>query len=204
MSVRRRAAGLLCGTLAIGSAASAQSRQFFSVQASGLLASLHGNAFDLLRIGTGLGGEFQVRVNPSRFSVGAGFQLTKHSSSSQGLTNKMTLTGFFLEPRYAIPIASRVVAPYLAGRLAFLKQKTDLQDIGTTFKVKANAVAFGGGGGFVARLSNSIGFDLGVALTSSDFGKFSYRDSGADSGLDAGSGLTYVVKAGLNIGLGKR
>jgi hypothetical protein len=186
----------LCGSLLVGSAAAAQSRQFVSVQTSGLLTSLNGNAFDLLRIGTGLGAEFQLRLNPGAFSVGAGFQVTQHSSSGQGLTNKMTLSGFFLEPRYAIPISSRTVRPYLAGRVALMKQSTDLQDINTTFKVKANAIAYGGGGGFVARLGDNVGFDLGVAVT--------YRDTGSDSGLPAGSGLIFVVKAGFNIGLGTR
>jgi hypothetical protein len=200
----RRVALLLMGSVTLVAETSAQSRQFLSVQGSALLTSLHGDAFDLLRIGTGLGGEFQLRINPGAFSVGAGVQYTKHSSTGQGLSNDMTLTGFFIEPRYAIPIASRIVRPYLAGRIAFLNQKTDLEDVTTTFQVKASAIALGGGGGFVARINSNVNFDLGVALTSADFGTFEYRDTGDDSGLDAGSGMLYVVKAGLNIGLGKR
>ncbi len=195
---------LQCGLLLVASSAPAQSRQFFSVQGSALLTSLHGEAFDRLRIGTGLGGEFQVRLNPGTLSLGAGVQITKHSSTSQGLTNHMTLTGFFLEPRYAIRIASRIVRPYIAGRVALLHQKTDLEDIGTTFPLKASATAFGGGGGVVARLNDFVGFDLGVAVTTANFGDFEYRDTGESSGLDAGSGVSYVVKAGVNIGIGKR
>jgi hypothetical protein len=182
----------------------AQSRQFVSVQASGLLTSLDGNAFDLLRIGTGLGGEFQLRLNPGAFSIGAGVQVTGHSSTGQGLTNKVTITGFFLEPRYAVPIDSRSVRPYFAGRVALLRQTADLQDIASTLRVKADAIAYGGGGGFVARLSDHVGFDLGVAVTSASFGTFKYRDTGSDSGLDAGHGIIFVVKAGFNIGLGRR
>lgn len=202
--LRVRLATSVCGLVVVTSVAPAQSRQFFSVQSSALLTSLHGEAFDRLRIGTGLGGEFQVRLNPGTFSLGAGVQVTKHSSTSQGLTNHMTLTGFFLEPRYAIRIASRIVRPYIAGRVALLNQKTDLEDIGTTLPLKASATAFGGGGGFVARLNDFVGFDLGVAVTSANFGDFEYRDTGDNSGLDAGSGMSYVVKAGLNIGVGKR
>lgn len=194
---------LVVATLVWTAALSAQSRQLVSVQASGLLTSLHGDAFDLLRIGTGLGGEFQLRLNPGPFSLGAGFQITSHSSTSQGLANSMTLTGFFFEPRYAIPIASRIVRPYVAGRLALLQQTTDLEDVTQTYHVKATSTAFGGGAGFVARLNNNVSFDLGLALTSANFGTFEYRDSGDDSGLDAGSGMVYVVKAGLNIGLGR-
>jgi hypothetical protein len=201
MSARRIVA--LCAGFVIASNAGAQSRQFFSIQGSGLLTSLRGDAFDLLRIGTGLGGEFQVRLNPGSTSFGLGYQVTVHSSTSQGLANHMTMSGVFFEPRYAIAISSRVVRPYVAGRLAWLMQSTDLGDIGTTYKVKANAFAFGGGGGFVARLTNHVGFDLGLALTSANFGEFTYRDTGSASGLDAGSGLIFVMKTGLNIGLGK-
>lgn len=190
--------------LLVVSNATAQSRQFFSVQGAALLTSLHGETFDRLRIGTGVGGELQVRLNPGTFSLGAGIQITKHTSTSQGLTNDMTLTGYFLEPRYVLRIQSRIVRPYLAGRIALLNQKTDIEDIGTTFPVKARAVAFGGGGGFVARLNDFVGFDLGAALTSANFGNYEYRDTGDTSGLDAGSGMSFVVKAGVNIGIGAR
>ena len=80
--IRREFAAAL---LLIAPPAAAQSRQFLSVQGSGLLTSLQGNAFDLLRIGTGLGGEFQVRINPGSVSYGLGYQITMHSSTSQGL-----------------------------------------------------------------------------------------------------------------------
>jgi len=200
MNSRRLLATL--GVLALAPNAMAQSRQLFSVQGAALLTSLQGDAFDLLRIGTGFGGEFQVRLNPGPLSLGAGLQMTRHSSTSQGLTNKMTLSGLFVEPRYAIAVSSRIVRPYVAGRLAFMSQKTDLQDINTTFPVKANALAYGVGGGFVARINGHVGFDLGAALTSVDFGEFKYRDTGATSGLDAGSGTMFVLKAGFNVGLG--
>jgi hypothetical protein len=193
----------LGATLAIATNAQAQSRQLFSVQGAALLTSLQGDAFDLLRIGTGFGGEFQVRLNPGPLSWGAGVMLTKHSSTSQGLTNKVTMSGLFLEPRYAIAVESRIFRPYFSGRLALVSQNTDLQDIGTTFLVKANALAYGVGGGFVARINGHLGFDLGAALTSLDFGDFKYRNTGQTSGLDAGSGTMFVLKAGFNVGLGR-
>jgi len=193
----------LLGALTLAPDAAAQSRQLFSVQGAALLTSLQGDAFDLLRIGTGFGGEVQLRLNPGPLSLGVGLQMTKHSSTSQGLTNKVRLSGLFIEPRYAIAVSSRIVRPYFAGRLAFMSQNTDLQDVGTTFQVKANALAYGVGGGFVARINGHVGFDLGAALTSVDFGEFKYRGTGATSGLDAGSGTMFVLKAGFNVGLGK-
>ena len=193
----------MLGALTLASSAAAQSRQLVSVQGAALLTSLQGDAFDVLRVGTGFGGEVQLRVNPGPFSLGAGLQLTKHSSTSQGLTNKVSLSGLFLEPRYAIAVSSRIVRPYIAGRVALMSQKTDLGDLGGTLPVKANAVAYGVGGGFVARINGHVGFDLGAALTTLNFGQFKYRDTGAASGLDAGSGTMFVLKAGFNVGLGK-
>ena len=199
--IQRLASALLavsCGATNIG----AQSRQLVGVQGSALVTSLSGEAFDRLRIGTGMGGEFQIRVNPGFFSLGAGVQVTQHRSTGQGLSNKMSLVGYFVEPRYLIPLDNSIVRPYLAGRIARLRQSTDLEDIGTTFLVKASATAIGGGGGFVAKINQFIGFDLGLAATTANFGTFRYRDTGLDSGLDAGSGVSFVVKAGLNIGIG--
>ncbi|HEV8446622.1 MAG TPA: outer membrane beta-barrel protein [Gemmatimonadaceae bacterium] len=191
------------GVLTLAPNANAQSRQLFSLQGAALLTSLQGDAFDVLRVGTGFGGEVQLRVNPGPFSLGAGLQLTKHSSTSQGLSNKVSLSGLFLEPRYAIAVSSRIVRPYVAGRVALMSQKTDLGDLGGTLPVKANALAYGVGGGFVARINGHLGFDLGAALTSLNFGDFKYRDTGATSGLDAGSGTMFVLKAGFNVGLGR-
>lgn len=193
---------VFAGLVACAPGAYAQSRQFFSVQGSGMLTSLHGTAFEGLRIGTGVGGEVQVRLNPNFWSLGGGVQVTRHTSSGLGLTNRMTLTGLFLEPRYAIPLDNRIVRPYVAGRVALLKQSTNLQDLVKTYKVSASALAVGGGGGFVAKINDFIGFDLGVAVTSANFGTFKYRDTGIDSGLDAGSGISFVAKAGFNIGIG--
>jgi len=191
------------GVLALARSAAAQSRQLFSVQGAAMLTSLQGDAFDLLRIGTGFGGEVQLRLNPGPFSLGAGVQMTRHSSTSQGLTNNAVLSGLFFEPRYAIAVSSRIVRPYVAGRVALMSQRTDLGDIGGTLPVKANALAYGVGGGFVARINGHVGFDLGAALTSLNFGDFKYRDTGATSGIDAGSGTMFVLKAGFNLGLGK-
>ena len=200
----RHAVAALAIVMLSAASAMGQSRQLFSVQGSGLLVSLHGEAFDRLRIGTGLGGEFQFRLNPGPLSLGIGVQITSHSSTSQGLSNSMNLTGFFVEPRYAFPIANRIVRPYVAARIAILNQSADMEDIGTTFKVKASATAIGGGAGFVARINDRVGFDFGLALTSANFGTYEYRDAGGDSGLDAGSGTSFVARAGFNIGIGNR
>lgn len=203
--MNHRSVASLISILALGAnAATAQSRQLVSVQGSGMLTSLHGTAFEGLRIGTGLGGELQVRINPGFWSLGGGLQVTRHASSGLGLTNHMTLAGIFLEPRYAFPMDNRIVRPYVAGRLSILRQSTELQDLLATHSVRARGLAIGGGGGFVARVNDFVGFDLGIAATTVNFGTFKYQRSGVDTGQDAGSGVSFVVKAGLNIGLGKQ
>jgi len=187
---------VLCAT------STAQSAQFFSVQASGLLMSLNGNSFTDLGFGTGVGGEFQVRVNPGGgFSVGAGFQITKHSASGTGFDDNLTLTGFFAEPRYTIRIRSRSARPYLAARLAYLRQSLTLQGTPSNVDATAGGSAFGVGGGFVYRLSRNVNFDLGAAFTSANFGN--YKVGGVEGSEDAGSGSSFVVKAGLNVGIGR-
>ena len=97
----------------------AQSAQPWSLQGSLLLANV--------KLGTtlvgGAGVEAQLRYTPaSLFSIGAGFQSTAHTSGG----DKLTMTGLFIEPRYALDIGSDRIAPYLAGRLAMLSQTSDL------------------------------------------------------------------------------
>jgi len=201
MSLRAAVAvpALLLVTL---SSAVAQSRQMVSLQASGLLTTLSGESFSTIGFGTGLGGEFQIRLNPSSFTIGVGAQLTSHSGTVAGFEDdKLTLTGVFIEPRYLIRIESRVIRPYLSGRLALLRQKVSRGSGTSAFSATATSAAFGGGGGFVAKLSDKVNFDIGAALTTADFGN--YRVDGVELNEAAGKGSSFVVKAGLVVGLGR-
>ena len=97
-------------------------------------------------VGTGFGGEAQLRLNPGPLSFGVGVQMTKleHQPGvdQQGEAERSVHRAPLRDRR-----SSRIVRPYFAGRLAFMSQNTDLQDVGTTFQVKANALAYGVGGG---------------------------------------------------------
>jgi hypothetical protein len=182
----------------------AQSRQLVSLQVSGMLVSLGGKAFDQFFFGTGFGGEAQLRLNPSNpnwFSIGAGVQLTKHTGSNLGNEQKLTLTGFFLEPRFVIDVRSRVFRPYLAGRLSLLKQSADIDDGTGVLPLKASGIALGGGAGFIARLGPNLSLDAGTAISVGNSGDYTYRDTGA-SAFDGDPGRTIVLKVGLNIGFG--
>lgn len=183
--------------------AAAQSRQTVSLQASALVTTINGPSFENYGLSAAPGGELQVRVNiqPGDFSLGGGFQFSKHTGTFNATDSKVNLTGFFLEPRYAIRTTSRTLRPYLAGRIALLKQALSYGSGTGAIDVTANGTAFGGGGGFAVRLSPNVNFDLGAAFTSANFGE--YKDNGTPTGEDAKGGSSYVIKAGVTIGIGK-
>lgn len=196
---------LLAGVAAVVAAGpgAAQSRQMVSVQASVLVTTINGPSFENFGLSAAPGGELQVRVNipPGDFSLGGGVQFSKHTGTFNATDSKVNLTGVFLEPRYAIRTTSRTLRPYLAGRIAFLKQALSYGTGAGAIDVTASGTAFGGGGGFAVRLSPNLNFDLGAAFTTTNFGE--YKDQGTATGEDAKGGSSYVIKAGLTIGLGK-
>jgi len=191
---------LLIGVLSIPPHLSAQSRQRVAIQAAVLLVRLSGTTFSDLGFGTGIGGEVQLRINPSAFSLGVGLQLTKHSANFSGGGDNLTLTGVFAEPRYAIPVGGRSLRPYVAARIGYLHQSIGV-GTGQSGSAGANGTGFGAGGGFVIRMTSNLNLDLGLALTTANFGHYEFDDG--TSGEKAGKGSSFVLKAGFNLGLGR-
>ena len=172
-------------------AAHAQSAQAWSLQGSVLLASQEING----RLVTGLGGEGQLRYTPaSLFSLGAGFQLTQHTSG----TEQLILTAVFVEPRYTLDIGGDKLAPYLAGRLAVVHESSDL--IGAP-GVSSNGTAIGGGAGILFRATRTVNVDLGVAVVYQSLGDAT-ASNGARVQFKAFAG--YIAKLGVNVGFGGR
>ncbi len=188
----------------------AQTRQFASIQASGVIMTLSGRSGSQGQFGwnSGFGGEAQFRINPpGQFSIGAGVQFTSHGGSNPNFPNdRNKVSGFFLEPRYAIKVNSSKLRPYVAGRVASLKQSLTLEGLAgqSDLKWSATAVGVGGGAGFIVRLGPSANFDLGAAFMTADFGK-NYVDAAGVNvpGEAPGNGSPFLLKAGINIGLGK-
>ena len=169
----------------------AQSAQMWSVQGSLLLANVDLGS----KLVGGAGIEAQLRVTPaSLFSAGLGFQSTTHSSGG----DKLTLTGVFVEPRYALDIGSDRFAPYLAGRVALLSQTADLK---AAPGAKSNGFALGGGGGLLIRASTTVNFDVGVAFVNQSFSD-AKASNGATVRFDSFFG--YVVKGGVSVGFGSK
>jgi hypothetical protein len=195
MSARRWFAVILAGfatTAAGAAAASAQSAQPWSLQASVLAAS---QKFGDRSI-SGVGFEGQLRYTPAAlWSLGGGVQYTSHPSGG----DEMKITGVFLEPRYAFDIGSTRMAPYVAGRLALLKQALTLEaQPGREFSSGGSAI--GAGAGLLIRATNTINLDFGAA-----FIRQSFSDATEGSQTVKFPAFTgYVAKGGLSFGFGTR
>jgi hypothetical protein len=187
----------------ISTSAAAQSAQKVSLQFSVLGASLSGNAFDGL--GTGSGFEAQVRYNASALSIGGGFQWTAHSLTD--FTNKVHLSGAFVEPRYLIATKSNTVAPYVSLRLSVLKESGSFDATAGKVGISASGVTANAGGGLLFRLGSRLNLDTGLTFGYTNFGKVTTKLDGqvvtSVSGFDAGSGSNVVFRLGLAFGVGK-
>lgn len=175
--------------LVAGSAAPlrAQSAQAWSLQASGLLTTQRWENKNI----NGGGAEGQIRYTSGLWSWGFGGQWSTHSSGS----DKLTIGGGFVEPRFAIDAGSETFAPYLAGRAAFLTQNLTF----ARGNAHSSGYAFGAGAGTLIKWTSSVNVDLGVALLSQ---KFSDVNFGNGTALKFDAFVGYVVKAGLSFGLG--
>lgn len=171
-------------------ALTAQARQPFSIQGS-VLYTVQQLAESMVG---GAGGEMQLRYNPSRFSIGLGVQYSHHTTE----TEKLNLAGVFLEPRMAIDAGSDRVTPYLAGRIALLRQSCDFPTV-PAFSSYGNA--FGVGGGVLIHVTPRVNFDAGGAYLRQTLGDKEFSDG---SSVNFPSINGYVAKAGFTFGLGSR
>lgn len=194
MNVRPIAGLVVAGILMAGFAvprAAAQTAQPWSLQPSFLTSGQDlGDS-----VIPGFGFEGQLRYTPAAlWSVGVGVQYTAHSSDGETIE----ISGVFLEPRYTVDIGSDRVAPYLAGRLALLRQSASLVGAGD---VSSTGSGFGAGAGLLVRLAPTVNLDLGGALLSQGF-----NDADGDGGsvVQFDRFLNYVVKGGFSWGFGTR
>jgi hypothetical protein len=177
----------------------AQSAQRFSAQGSLIHVSPSGEAYEGL--GAGVGFELQARYTPSALSLGAGYQSSSHDLDlGEFGTESATIAGFFLEPRYVIDIGRDNMAPYIAGRLAFLTQKAEFEGI----DVSASGTQINIGGGLLIRLTPRVNVDLGLTYGAIDFDDVEAEFGGETVTFEGtgGSGKNLVLRAGIAVGLG--
>jgi hypothetical protein len=206
MIVTKRFAALIAVTtsVAVTRTSAAQTAQRFSAQASALYVTLSGDAYSTLNNGPGF--EAQLRFNPGAVSIGGGFQFSNHNIDTNALgapiDGGIRLYGAFLEPRYVIAVSSATFAPYVSGRLAYLRQSLNLEG----FDGSANGVQVNGGGGAIVRLSTNVNLDLGATFGYIDFGKSTVKDKSTGQETttpDSDSGTNWVFRLGLAFGLGR-
>ena len=191
-----RSVGLFAALAALGVVvaapnAVAQSRQPWSVQGSALYTAqdFGGEAGTI----GGLGFEAQARRTFPGFSLGAGLQYSRHKSGPDALN----LTGIFVEPRFVPNVTMGSFAPYLAGRVVFLRASLDSELLDATGS--SNGLAFGAGAGLIYPLTRRVNFDVGGAVIRQSLGNMTLDDAG-DIEVEFPSFLGYVVKAGFSIG----
>ena len=180
--------------------ASAQSAQKWSVQASALTVIPSGSAYE--GTSSGFGGEAQVRFTPSAFSIGLGYQASRHSLDiGTGQSENLLLSGAFLEPRYVIDIHSSKAAPYISARLAVLTQSLTVSQ----YDLSSTGTQLNGGGGVLVRVTPRVNLDFGLT-----FGSIHFEDVKVKSGSQtltvagsSGNGSNLVLRVGAAVGLGK-
>jgi hypothetical protein len=212
--VRRLAS--VCGPIAwlcVGAShVRAQTAQPISVQLSALYEGLAGEAFDDVRPGTGF--EAQLRYTRGAWSVGLGYQITRHryrycalpASNGSCLSNiagRISGSGIFFEPRYVFDAGSDVFAPYMSGRFSIVKQN-NVGDPLFDFSVTGSSA--NGGGGLLFRVTPRVNFDAGATVGYTRFSSYRAVDrmTGAviTGSTGGASGSNFVLRAGVAIGLG--
>jgi len=192
MSITTSAILLAILGIAAGAAdAAGQSRQPWSAQGSVLYTAqdLGGSA----GVVGGIGFEAQARRTFARWSLGGGVQYSRHTSGPDALG----LTGVFVEPRFVPGGTIGPFAPYLAGRVAYLRGtlSSDLVDGSGS----AGGWAVGAGAGLIFRLSRRVNIDVGAAVLRQTLGNITLDDvNQTEVALPAFLG--FVIKAGFSFG----
>lgn len=194
MNGRAGAVALLAATAALApSILAAQSAQPWSAQPSFLAASQDIND----QLVSGVGFEGQLRYTPaSLWSGGLGVRYSTHSSGDESID----IAGLFVEPRYTVDVGSDRAVPYLAGRIALLRQSADLATAGGTVSVSSSGFGVGAGAGLLVRLTERVNADAGAALVNQGFSDA--REGDISVTFDRFFG--YVAKLGVSIGFGER
>lgn len=178
--------------LALPAAGAAQARGF-SLGGAGIYATLSGDDFS--DTDAGFGADVQARYSWGSVSVGVGGVLTSHGVD--GVDEKLSSRGVFVEPRYVFRTGSGSVAPYLAGRAALLWWSLDTQ--GSEFRRSGRA--FGAEGGILVRLGGRADLDVMVGYYAVSFGDIEI-DGSEFSGTDV-SGGSLALRAGVEVRLGR-
>jgi hypothetical protein len=181
--------------------ASAQTRATWSLQASGLLTGLGGDAYSGIEPGLGFEAQIRRKLTPV-WSLGCGVQDTFHSYSD--FAGDVNLIGVFCEPRALVDIQSDRIFPYISARGSVLRQSVK-DPLG--FSGNANGITANVGAGIMIPFGDGASnypkvLEFGGSAGYTTFGDFS-GSGGAGSSFtkSTGSGWNFVLRIGLAVGI---
>ena len=189
---------LVAGNLLLADAAAAQDRSWppqyrrdraqFAIEGAGSLAQFTGNAVGTATDGSGF--DVMASLGVSVLSLGGGYQRSSHRLA----VGDATVSGFFFEPRVALPFAARNFTPFVFGRVSRLERSVP----GETGAFESRGTGLGAGVGTYVWLAPNIQLNTTVGWNELRFG---------DTGVTAGSpivgrttGNNWAVRAGVTLG----
>lgn len=198
VTVSRAALAAVAVALSIGAviplAAHAQDRSWppqyrrdkpqFALEAAGSLASLSGNAVGAATDGGGF--DVMGSVGVSVLSLGGGYQRSTHSLAG----GDAIVSGFFFEPRVALPFAARNFTPFAYGRVSRLER-----NINNGLGGQNTGTGLGAGLGTYVWIAPHVQLSTSVGWTDMRFGALA---DAPDDGRTTGS--SWGVRAGLALG----
>ena len=186
MSIRRfTLASAVLLTVAAPLAAQHRQAPMFTVEANANFQALRGDVYSDLNDGRGAEALFTLGI--SNLALSAGYQRSWHDVI--GTARQATLSGFFVEPRLALPFAASNFTPYIYGRGGLLQRAEFVNDEEFT----SNATQMGGGVGSQIYLARGLQLNLA--------GGYQYLRAGRRIADDTrANGGSFVMRAGLTLG----
>ena len=166
--------------------ASAQRRSAptLSIEGGGVYAAWRGDGFRNTNDGGGF--DAQANLGVGLFSLGAGYARTTHDVA--GSTQNAVVSGVFVEPRLALPIAYGNFTPYLLGRVMRVERH-----LGSgASETNATGTALGGGLGLLVWLAPGVQLNTSAAY-------YGMRLTG-DNNTDRLTGRGATLRVGLSLG----
>lgn len=154
--------------------------------------TLSGDDFE--GIDAGLGFEGNARYTfLSGFQIVGGVHYASHGF--EGLDENMNVLAIFVDPRYVFAIGSPMIAPFVGGRAAWVRESMDIQGIDAS----ANGFAFGGTGGLLFQVAPQVAIETSVMFAAVSFGDIEVEGVTID-GSDS-SGTTLALQGGIVLSL---
>jgi len=171
-------------TAAAQPSAQRRSAPTFSVEGGGVYSAYRGGSFGSTNDGGGF--DAQANLGVGLFSLGAGYVRTIHDVA--GTSENAVVSGIFVEPRLALPLAYGNFTPYVLGRVMRVQNR-----LGSgASETESTGTALGGGLGLLVWLAPGVHLNTSAAY-------YGMRLTGDASG-DRKTGTGATLRVGLSLG----